>query len=214
MNFKKQNNTTFFLIAIALVIIDQLSKISIKGFNLFGIVHHGMTIGDRIPAIDGLLNIAYVENEGMAFGIEFGVMKIALSLFSVAASIILIIIIRKLKESDVVMKFGFSLILAGAFGNLIDRVFYGVFYGGLPLFFGRVVDFLEVNIPDVVIFGKTFENFFVFNVADSCVTCGVVILLLFHKQLPNFNELFAKKPKLEATVGNEPDNFVNKGQNN
>jgi signal peptidase II len=206
MEIKNNSIKEYYIIAIALVFIDQLTKIAIKGFSLFGIEHKGMSLGQSIPVIGDLLRITYVENQGMAFGIEFGILKILLSLFSVAASILLVILIKKLKDSDAYVKIGFALILAGAAGNLIDRVFYGVIYGGFPLFYGRVVDFLEFDIPDIELWGNLWTHFPVFNVADSCVTLGVIILLLFHKRIPNLSDLFKKYPKPQQLSTDIHDN--------
>ncbi len=187
-----QSSRTYFIIAIILVIFDQLTKIAVKGFNIFGIEHTGMMLGESIPLIGDFLRITFVENEGMAFGIKFGSGKIFLSLFSVIASIALGIFLHKLKQYSLFAKIPIMLIFAGAIGNLIDRVFYGVFYGESPLFYGKVVDFIQVDIPDVTIFGSTYTHWPVFNIADSCVTCGVILLILFHNKIPPLKEVFRK----------------------
>jgi signal peptidase II len=57
-------------------------------------------------------------------------------------------------------------------------MFYGVFYGSDPLFYGKVVDFLQVDIPDITIWGEVYTHWPVFNIADSCVSIGVVMLLI------------------------------------
>lgn len=81
-------------------------------------------------------------------------------------------------ESARTVRFSLTLLLGGAVGNLIDRMFYGVLYGEGPLFYGKVVDFLQVDIPDVSLFGELYTHWPVFNVADSCVSVGVVTLLI------------------------------------
>jgi signal peptidase II len=81
------------------------------------------------------------------------------------------------------------MILGGAVGNLIDRLFYGVLYGDGPLFYGRVVDFLDVDFFNVNILGYHMSRWPVFNIADSAVTIGVLLLLIFHR-----------------SVGKEPEN--------
>jgi signal peptidase II len=75
-------------------------------------------------------------------------------------------------------RLSYMLIFSGAVGNLIDRMFYGVLYGESPLFEGKVVDFLQVDIPDIVWFGVEYTHFPVFNLADSCVSIGVVLMLI------------------------------------
>lgn len=181
----------FFIVALLLVIFDQVTKLYFKGFNLFGISHEGAVYGMPNPVIGDVLLWTYIENPGMAFGIQFGAGKIFLSLFSVLASIGLAWLIVKISQRSLGILIGFTLIFAGAVGNLIDRVFYGVFYGYAPLFYGKVVDFIQVDIPDIDFLGWT--HFPIFNIADSCVTVGVITLILFHKHLPEINDLFPKK---------------------
>ena len=190
----------YYIIAFLLIIADQASKLAVKSFDFFGISHEGMKYGELIPVIDDIFMLTYIENPGMAFGISFGSGKIFLSLFSIIAGSALGYYLYKIKEAHATVKTGIMLIFAGAVGNLIDRVFYGVIFNESPLFYGRVVDFLQVDIPDVSIFGLHYTHWPVFNIADSCVTVGVVILIIFHKKLPEFSDIFGSKKK------NEPDN--------
>lgn len=193
MNVQKFLNKYFFVIAGLLVCFDQATKLAVKGFTIFGFTHQGMQLGESIRVIGKFIEFAYVENEGMAFGISFGAGKIFLSLFSIAASIAVALYLSKLRKKDsFFVKLAFSLILAGAMGNLIDRVFYGVIFGESSLFYGRVVDFISVDIPDINLFGSLYTRFPVFNVADSCVSCGVVLLIIFNKHIPPIKELFKK----------------------
>jgi signal peptidase II len=166
--------------AATIVIIDQLSKLAVKGFDLFGIHHAGMQLYESKEVLGDFLRFTYVENPGMAFGLNFG-MPIILSCFSVAASIFLVYLIRRSRQSpNVGLRLAFAMILGGAVGNLIDRVFYGVFYGYAALFYGKVVDFVDVNIPDVKLLGNELHRFYVFNIADAAVSVGVVLLLIFY----------------------------------
>ena len=190
---KPISNTFFFLFALFFVVTDQITKLIVKGVDFWGIHIEGMKLGQSFEVLGSFLQITYIENEGMAFGISFGAGKIFLSLFSIIASIFLIIFLAKLKGSNFFVRTGISLILAGAMGNLIDRVFYGVIFGEKPLFYGRVVDFLQVDIPDISIMGINYTHWPIFNVADSCVTAGVILLLIFHNKIPTFSEVFRKK---------------------
>ena len=167
-----------------LVLLDQVSKIAVKGFSLFGVVHEGMHLGQSFPVLGDALRITFVENPGMAFGVEFGAGKVFLTLFSLIASIGLIFYLIKIHSASWILRCAVMLILAGAFGNFIDRMFYGVFYGESPLFYGLVVDFIQVDIPDITIGNYTYTHWPVFNVADSCVSIGMVLIVLFNKQLP------------------------------
>jgi signal peptidase II len=185
---RRLHNRGFLLAALLLVVLDQITKVWVKGFTMFGVHHQGMFLGESFPVLPSVLGdvlrISYVENPGMAFGIGFGAAKIFLSLFSVVASLGLAWFIARLSVQHFWLRLGLTLVLAGATGNLIDRVFYGVLYGENPLFYGYVVDFIDVDIPDVSLMGRELTRFWVFNVADSCVTCGMVLLLLFNHHLP------------------------------
>ena len=196
---KDTNKIKYFYITAALLIFfDQATKLYFKGFNFFGITHEGYRYGEQVPVIGDILLWTYIENPGMAFGIEFGWGKIFLSLFSVIAGIALGFLIYKIRNNDKFVLSGFTLIFAGAVGNLIDRVFYGVIFGEAPLFYGKVVDFIQVDIPDIAFLGWT--HFPVFNIADSCVTVGVSLLIIFHNRLPEWHDIFPKNTDNEHAV--------------
>ncbi|MBC8145798.1 MAG: signal peptidase II [bacterium] len=169
-------------ISLLIVILDQATKIAVKGFDLFGMRHDGMHLYESIQVIRGsdVLRWTFVENPGMAFGLNFG-MPVVLSLFSIAASIFLVrMLISSKRHKSKGLAISLALILAGAVGNLIDRVFYGVAYGYSGLFYGKVVDFVDVDLPDLNILGFELHRFYVFNVADAAVSVGVVLLLIFY----------------------------------
>ncbi len=195
MGKSNSNIKSFFTLAFVLVLLDQATKIAVKGFSTFGVEHQGMFLGESISVIGDFLRITYVENSGMAFGLEVGSFKIFLSLFSVAASIVLIYYLYKISKFSNFVKTGVALILAGAIGNLIDRVFYGFLYSEASLLYGRVVDFIQVDIPDVTVFGVHYDHWPVFNVADACVTVGVIILIIFHKKIPTLKEISGQENK-------------------
>lgn len=169
-----------------ILITDQISKLAVKGFNIpfLNLKHEGMNLGESFSVIGDFFRITFVENPGMAFGINVGVnSKLLLSLFSFIASIGLIYYIYKIKNESYVNRLSLALILGGALGNFIDRAFYGVFYDYAPLMYGRVVDFFQVEFWDFTIFGKTYETWPIFNVADASVTVGVILMLIFHGRI-------------------------------
>ena len=172
----KNKSTKYYIIAVVLVLIDQVTKIAIKELFYYG---------EIIPVFGDIIQLTYIENYGMAFGITFGWGKIFLSLLSMIASGALVYYIYKI-QNDIpfIVGFALTLVLAGAFGNGIDRCFYGVIFGTGDLFYGGVVDFILVDIPDIDFLFLHYTHFPVFNVADSCVTCGVILLLFVHKKLP------------------------------
>jgi signal peptidase II len=193
MDSKKNNSKYFYIVALILILLDQTTKLLIRGFSFAGITCPGLPIGQNISVIGDFLQFTYVENSGMAFGITFGAGKIFLSLFSIIASIALGYYLYKLEGFSFWVKLGIMLIFAGAVGNLIDRVFYGLFFHEGPIFYGRVVDFVQVDIPDINFWIIHYTHFPVFNIADSCVSCGVVLLLIVHKKIPQFSKVFPKK---------------------
>lgn len=172
------------IIGVLLVAIDQIIKVLVKT---------NMSLGEQIPVIGQWFRLCFVENEGMAFGMAFGgkVGKFVLSLFRICLSGLLIWWIssmcRKNKQalsngnaapipSGVLV--GLTLITAGAIGNIVDCLFYGIVWDYAPMMFGKVVDmfyFPIIRSGDRVLFFNP-----VFNFADSCVTVGAFYLILFH----------------------------------
>jgi signal peptidase II len=170
---------------LVIVILDQLTKIIVKGFSIpfINFKHEGMFYGQRIPVIGDFFQFTFVENPGMAFGIDFGDgVKLWLSLFSVFASIGLLYYLYHVRKESFSLRFSLALILGGAIGNLIDRVFYGIFYSYAPLFYGKVVDFLDFEFFNFEIFGRSYDRWPIFNIADMAVSIGVLVLLIFYKQ--------------------------------
>lgn len=197
---------TFFV-----VIFDQVTKVIVKGLSVpfLGIDLSGMRYGQSFNIIGEFVKFTFVENPGMAFGIDVGdTSKLLLSLFSIIASIGIFIYLFKVKDQKLVLRIALALVLGGAIGNMIDRTFYGLFYGYAPIFYGRVVDFINVDFFDFSIFGKNYDRWPIFNIADSAVTIGVVLLLIF--QNPNSNEKESKESvedekNDEKLIDNEDD---------
>lgn len=190
-----------FGIIFLVLLIDQILKIWIKT---------NMTYSQEF-GIFGLnwARIHFVENPGMAFGIEFGggYGKLALSMFRIIAVGFLIYYIRQLLRANAPMGLlaSFALILAGAFGNIIDSAFYGMIFsestyhtvatmfpegGGYAGFLhGKVVDmfyfpFYEGVLPEWFPLWPGQEVLFfrpVFNIADSSITTGVLSILIFQR---------------------------------
>lgn len=175
----------FFTLSI--VILDQISKILIKGFAIpfLDITYKGMYPGQRIQILGDFFRITFVENPGMAFGFDPGMdYKFWISIFSIIASVALIIYIYYTRKQTLSLRIALAFILGGAIGNLIDRLFYGVIYNYAPFFYGKVVDFLDFDFFDITIFGRSYDRWPVFNIADSAVTIGILILLFFYRKEP------------------------------
>ncbi|WP_199140136.1 lipoprotein signal peptidase [Pedobacter sp. ASV12] len=189
------------LIVILLVLIaDQALKTWIK-------TH--MYLQQEYKIIGNWFIIHFTENNGMAFGLEFGgeFGKLALSIFRIIAvagiGYGLHYLIKRKYHRGLIMNV--ALIFAGALGNIIDSVFYGVIYKYESLFHGRVVDMLYFPIlrgtfPSwlPVWGGEPFEFFRpVFNLADASISIGVIAILLFQKRY------FKEEIRDEIGINNE-----------
>jgi len=173
------------LIVIFLVLLaDQLIKTWVK-------TH--MYLGQEFHIIGKWCIIHFTENNGMAFGMEFGgeFGKLALSLFRIAAvggiGYGLHYLIKHKYHRGLISNV--ALIFSGALGNIIDSVFYGKIYGYESWFHGRVVDMFYFPIAEghfpswLPIWGGEEFVFFrpVFNLADAAISVGVILILIFQK---------------------------------
>ena len=132
-----------------LVLADQISKT---------VVRNTMSLYESIPVIPEFFHLTYVTNDGMAFGINFPFGIYVFSAISIIFTGFLFWYLWSIKDDEIVVRTGVALILAGAIGNLIDRILLG-----------EVVDFLDFMIGDF--------HWYVFNLADSCVTVGLGFVL-------------------------------------
>jgi signal peptidase II len=192
------------ILTIALILIaDQIIKIWIKT---------SLPLGGEISVFGNWFTLHFVENNGMAFGLELegSTGKLLLTTFRLIAVIGIGYYLYKQIKNDAPIGLVISLafVVAGAFGNIIDSAFYGMMFsesvygqvapavmfpdggGYSPFLFGKVVDmfhfrFLQGIYPDWIplVGGEEFMFFRpVFNIADSAITCGVISLILFQKK--------------------------------
>ena len=170
------------LVSVLVVVVDQITKLLIKGIDIpFLHIHiEGLPLGSSKPVWGDFIRLTYIENPGMAFGIDVGG-KLFFSIFTVFASLGILWYLYKMREEPFFFRFALAMILGGACGNLIDRVFYGLFFDNAPLFYGKVVDFIDVDFFNVNIFGFHLSRWPVFNVADASVSIGVILLLFVHR---------------------------------
>ncbi len=169
-------------LTLTISILDQITKLLVKGFDIFGFKFAGMDYGSSKSVVGNFFRITFIENPGMAFGIELGG-KLTLSLFTIAATILILYFIYINKNESLYLRIALSFILGGAIGNLVDRIFYGVFYGYAPLFYGRVVDFFHFDVPDFKIFGKVFYSWPIFNIADIAVSVGFLMIIFGYRKV-------------------------------
>lgn len=142
-----------------------------------------MYYGQTIHVIGDFFRLTFIENPGMAFGYDPGDnLKFWVTLFSLVASIGLIIYIYLIREKSLSLRVAIALILGGAIGNFIDRMFYGVIFGYAPLFYGKVVDFFDFDFFNFTLFERTYDRWPIFNIADAAVSIGVMILIIFYRK--------------------------------
>lgn len=200
------------IIVIAILLIDQIVKVWVK---------LNFTIGEEVDLIGDWCKLHFIENEGMAFGMSFGGIagKYVLTFLRIIASFLIGWYLLKLikKGENKLAVYSFTLIFAGAVGNIIDSMFYGLLFsestffsvsqfipeggGYSPMFLGKVVDMFYFPIIDTTLpqwipfFGGNDFRFFnaIFNISDVSITIGVVILLI--------SLIFAKKEdQIDAEV--------------
>ncbi|MBI2430117.1 MAG: signal peptidase II [Ignavibacteriales bacterium] len=191
-----------------IVISDQITKFLVKGISIpfLGINIEGMPLGSSIPVLGDFLRLTFIENPGMAFGIEIGG-KFFLTLFSIIASFGILMYLFMMRKESFVFRLSLACILGGAIGNLIDRVFYGVWYGESGWFHGKVVDFVDVDFFNIDILGFHLQRFWVFNIADASVTVGVLMMLIFHRSFVKDEEELSPletSSRSEATESSTP----------
>lgn len=171
-------------LTLAVLVADQFSKFYIKGVSIpaLNIKFEGMYIGESISIIGDFFKITFTENPGMAFGFDPGSdFKLLISVFSLVASVGLLVYLYTVRNKSLSLKIAIALILGGAVGNVIDRMFYGLIYDYAPLFYGKVVDFFDFDFFNFSIFGRSYDRWPIFNIADAAVSIGVLILLFFYK---------------------------------
>ena len=169
------------IISFFILLADQFSKLYIKGFVIpfFDPVNSGLSVGESIPLINNILHITLVENPGMAFGFDPGSdFKLWISLFSLVASVGLMVYLYIVRNKALILRVAIALILGGAIGNLIDKMFYGLLFDYAPLFYGKVVDFVDLRLFSIFVLNKTY-GIYVFNFADIAITAGVICFILF-----------------------------------
>lgn len=182
------------IVIFIVLLIDQISKFWVK---------LSMTIGESVPVFGDWFQIYFIENNGMAFGWEFGAEfgKIALGVFRIIAVALFFYLLYYLSKKKIKFGplFGISLITAGALGNIIDGMFYGMIFGEstftqVATLFpdgGGYAGFMQGKVVDMLYFPLfTFPEwmplvggqiFFspIFNIADSAITIGFLYLLIF-----------------------------------
>ncbi|MTI32195.1 lipoprotein signal peptidase [Xanthovirga aplysinae] len=182
----------YYLLSLAMIILDQVVKLAVY-FNM------EMGLPGQIKIFGNWFKLHYTLNPGMAFGMELGsdYGKLILTIFRLFAmtgiAYYLYLLIKKKVHAGVL--WSVALILAGAIGNVIDSIFYGVFLNNAPAdssspwFHGQVIDMFYIDIWEgyvadwvPLLGGKYMALWPIFNVADASIFIGVAIILLFQKK--------------------------------
>ncbi len=195
---KKQAFLSVGIIAIILFL-DQLLKFWVKT---------NMVLGETIPILGNWFNLFFIENEGMAFGISLGqnIGKLMLSLLRIVLVVVLFwYLFKQIKKEkmDGLTITIFSMVIAGALGNILDCLFYGIIFnestfmtvatlfpeegGYAPFFYGKVVDMFYLKlfpIPESFpLWGGSYFFPAIFNIADACITVGIFLMIIFNKRI-------------------------------
>jgi len=184
--------TKYFLLTFFLIALDQAVKLWVH-FNM------EMGIAGQIEVFGDWFKLYHTLNPGMAFGMQFGSEygKLGLSLFRLVAMFFIAYYLYKLakEKTHPGVLWSMAAVLAGAIGNLIDSIFYGVWLDNAPYnaispwFHGQVVDMFYIDIWEgrvadwVPLWGGDYISLWpIFNVADAAIFCGVAVILIFQKK--------------------------------
>ena len=142
---------SYIVLIIVIFVFDQVTK---------WYIHNYMDLYQSLPIIENFFYLTYITNDGMAFGLTLPGGQTALSILSILMTFVLIYFFWIERTSHFTIKIGLSLIIAGAFGNLIDR-----------LIAGKVIDFLHIKIG-------SYWEWYVFHIADTSVSIGMVFFII------------------------------------
>jgi signal peptidase II len=158
-----------------IVLVDQFTKMWVRTT---------MFVGESIPVLGSWLRFTFTENSGMAFGLQLTSTSIITG-FSVVATGLIIVYLWQMRRAPVGYRLSIAVVLGGAVGNIIDRVFYGKLFSYGSYFNGHVVDFIHVDlwrgiVADWIPFlgGQPMALFPIWNVADMAIVLGVVGMLV------------------------------------
>jgi signal peptidase II len=153
----------FFSVIILVIGLDQYTKRLAADYL--------RNIPEGISIIPGLFSLTYAENRGVAFGMEFAPPAMLLLLTGIITLTVIIYVFRS-KNREAVFILPFALIVGGGIGNMIDR-----------FTIGRVIDFIYFDIYRGSLFGTYVSLWPIFNIADSAITVGACMLLVFHNRI-------------------------------
>ncbi len=207
----------FFWYAFGVVLVDQLVKLIVK---------FTMQPGQDVPVVGDAFRINFIENRGAAFGLTIADLfnkvgvemteetaKLLLTIFSIGAVMVIAYLLSQVRNHRSALPYFLALILGGALGNIIDRVFYGVWFSGMNwyeggLFEGRVVDMFYLDFYQGEFLGIDMNLLPVFNLADLAISIGIVAVILFQRRFMRIHqergqELENQQPEEGASEASE-----------
>ncbi len=169
----QKNSVIAAIIALIVLVADQALKLW---------VHNSFYLNEEYVITDWF-RLHYIENDGIAFGITLFDKRILTIFRIIASGLIAWYTIYSIRHNaNTLFIICLSLIFAGATGNIIDCIFYGILYDYAPMFYGRVIDMLYFPLIEWDMNGNHYIFFSpIFNLADSAITIGVFIMLIFNK---------------------------------
>ena len=227
MRALKRKSLVIAVFIILLLVADQVLKIWVK-------TH--MSLGEQVSLLGQWFSLHYIENEGIAFGMVFWtrpIGKVLLTLFRLLASGVILWALHRMIRFKERLPFGLllctALVFTGAVGNVVDCLFYGRIFsfsdyygpvavlfpdagGYAPLCQGKVVDMLQFDLFEVPLGGGRVFHFFpaIFNLADSYITAGLLMLLVFHwHSLSRFIASFEKPEKAQDDSAEKAEKCAN-----
>lgn len=175
-------------LAVLIPVVDQLSKYLVNTF---------MTVDQSIPVLGEFFRLTYILNDGMAFGSMGGSLRWVFMVITPLALIaVAVYVVLNIKKLHILESAALTMIFAGGFSNMIDRIFFThLDPTSTGLFDGRVIDFLDFN---VTVFGVRIWKW-IFNVADAFVVVGVFLFAIVYIVLD------VKKEKKKKTAAAEAE---------
>ena len=163
-----------------IILVDQFTKMWVRTT---------MYIGESIPVLGSWLRLTFTENSGMAFGLQLGSTSLITG-FSIIATALIVVYLWQMRRAPLGYRLSIAVVLGGALGNIIDRVFYGKLFSYGTYFNGHVVDFIHVDVWRGIVAdwipllgGEPMALFPIWNVADMAIVLGVTGMLLVQYSL-------------------------------
>lgn len=199
------------ILSLVIIISDQITKILVVNYNN---THNNALMSSSsnwIKVIGDWFRIRLGYNNNAIFGLNFGLpdeyKQYILIATTLIAAIVIIIFYTRVKSNKMYPRVCLGLIMGGAFGNLTDRIFGHILYEGkFQLFFEKgVVDWIDAGIPNGVFGLENGWRWYTFNIADSCITVSIILLLIYFIFSKNVDFFIEKNKKVDTSSNTSGD---------